>query len=899
MAKAIDLVVAKQALQEVEKLVSILREADDAILNISANARTASQSISGIKTPGGLAQAITENKALTDALKTQMTVIDGVETGLSELAKTRRASTKATVEEKVAIQEANKVATQNARAVSEQVGAYTRLSAQLIVAKREAQNIGAVYGATSKQFITASKNVQILEKELRDIDRALGDNRRNVGNYTGGYNALGASISRLAQELPNAGQSFQIFALSLGNNFAAVQEAITGIIAKNKELKAAGEPTQSVFKQIAGSVFSLNTAFFVGIALFIAYSKEIGEFFSNLTKGAKETNAATQSIKDLNEASVEGRKNAAEELVALKANLAIAKDVNLSYKEREIAVKNLQETYPFYFENLTKEQILAGDTAEAERELAAAILSRAKANAAVNKITENQSALIDLEERRIDVQKRLAQATKDVASAQRVQSQTIGGGTVAGTYDLTTNAINRAASASRELDDINAEIERRTFRINRLTSYALDQKKQSIGLDYQQVKASKELAKEREKIEAITAEGVGTKSLLDDINSLIKLTEELRQANSTTFGEYDQYTKQIEKLQGVIKLITEAPKGDVSGLLRQGEIFEDNKKALQELNIEVEEFIRNISYDFIGNSSLPSLEQFFNGTFDRLVEGTKTLNEATGELVTDYAELFKISFNAIGDVAKDLFSTLSQLSQANFEQEYERLERQKDIAIAFAGESVGAQEEIQRQYDARRRQIAREEAHQKKQTALFEAIVDTASAIVAALPNYALAAAVGVLGAAQIAVIASTPLPAYKHGGVNEKGGLMLVNDAPGSNYRETIVEPDGTIKQPEGRNVVMNAKPGTKIYTPDQWNEYLNGVLQDRGIVPYSLRNFAVRQNEGIDYNKLAGAVVQGVKSMPKGSNFSATVDERGIKYWNNTQNGKTELLNALLRIR
>ena len=67
-------------------------------------------------------------------------------------------------------------------------------------------------------------------------------------------------------------------------------------------------------------------------------------------------------------------------------------------------------------------------------------------------------------------------------------------------------------------------------------------------------------------------------------------------------------------------------------------------------------------------------------------------------------------------------------------------------------------------------------------------------------------------------------IPAFKEGGTHE-GGLMLVNDASGSRFREIIETPDGNLFSPTQRNVVMDAPKGTKIHTQNQWEELQNNM--------------------------------------------------------------------------
>ena len=74
--------------------------------------------------------------------------------------------------------------------------------------------------------------------------------------------------------------------------------------------------------------------------------------------------------------------------------------------------------------------------------------------------------------------------------------------------------------------------------------------------------------------------------------------------------------------------------------------------------------------------------------------------------------------------------------------------------------------------DQKKAQFARNDAKRKRNVALMSAIVDTAAAVVEALPSIPLAVLVGFLGAIQIAQIASTPLPEIPG---REDGGFLDV----------------------------------------------------------------------------------------------------------------------------
>ena len=113
-----------------------------------------------------------------------------------------------------------------------------------------------------------------------------------------------------------------------------------------------------------------------------------------------------------------------------------------------------------------------------------------------------------------------------------------------------------------------------------------------------------------------------------------------------------------------------------------------------------------------------------------------------------------------------------------------RVDREKaekdaaDAAIVLEGEKNEALRLASEELEKKRSAARRTAAKQEKAVALLSAVVNTAAAIVKALPNIILAAAVGILGAAQIAIIAATPLPPLKEGGIVTRPTAVLAGEA-------------------------------------------------------------------------------------------------------------------------
>jgi len=215
----------------------------------------------------------------------------------------------------------------------------------------------------------------------------------------------------------------------------------------------------------------------------------------------------------------------------------------------------------------------------------------------------------------------------------------------------------------------------------------------------------------------------------------------------------------------------------------------------------------------------------------------------------------------------------------------------KDIAIAFAGDSTTAKAEIERQYEEKRKAIQRRQAEAEKRQAMFNIVINTAQAVISTLgqagfAGIPLSLIVGAIGAAQLAMVASQEIPAFAEGGIHD-GGKMLINDAKGSKYQETVVTPDGKIRQYKGRNQVVNAPKGTQIFTPDQWSKQINNLLLKNNISPLE-----TNQTNGINKDDL-----ESVFRKYSGSNeVEININENGFKKMITSNGRNREVLNSRL---
>ena len=841
----VDAIFASEAIAQIQKVKQELALADAELINLSQNAAKASASIRGISSPSGLDKTVTDTTQLNAELERQNKIIQGLETQIKKLSQVRATNNKMSAEEEVNQRILNKNALDQAKAVSSLVGAYDKLSIAHQKAFKNAQNIGAQYGITSDKFLKASEKANKLDAELKTLDATLGKHNRNVGNYASGFNGLGNSINQITRELPAFTFSAQTGFLALSNNIPILTDEIGKLVQKNKDLKASGQETTSVFKQILGSVFSLQTVMGIAILGFTLFGDKIVDFITGAEKSKKVLEAEKKAIEDRSKAMDEARTTLAnyqgDEISRSKILLETAKNLSLSYKEREKAVKELQERYPEYLGGLSKEKILAGETADAEELLNTALVKRGVALAAQQEI---QKVISDS----LKNEKKLADELLNIETKRKEINSKFGSGDV----------FAKEGSESKKMADernlqlgrlfyleqtINEQYTTRKSTIQESLKFYLDQYNQNAKfLDV--VKETNTVTKKSKEEESEAQRGTEKW-----YNQQIAKLKEIQSATADTTKEYKDFTRQIEALEKALELLRNGNKfvkpsiGDTSGeaipstaidtksdadpnewMKQYAEDVENAKKETEALKKATDNFLSSFSSEFLQNSGLGSLETFLDGTFDKLLEGAQTTEEK-----------FAVTFNAIAESAQEAFNLISNASQANFDAEYARLESQKDVALKFAGDSATSKKKIEEDYEKKKKEIANRENKAKQKQAIFNIAIDTAQAVVASLirdPTGITAAIIGALGAAQIAVVAAQKIPQYFDGGVHG-GGLAMINDAGGSNYIETVVTPDGKVQQFKGRDVVTDLPKGTEIFTPEQWQQKeLEYMLNSRGVM-------------------------------------------------------------------
>ena len=318
------------------------------------------------------------------------------EEGLKRLNGTLSTEAEKLAQVRVANAEVSKQLKQQAREVLGLSGAYDKLQQEFNQAKVAAQNLGAQLGVNSNEYKAAAAAALALNNQLKAIDAGVGGFQRNVGNYASGFQ----NFTQVLREMPNFAISATVGVQSLSNN-------IPMLVAELQAARAAGASWGAVMMGLGKQLLGFQTIAILAVTALTMLPSILREMGAEAKKAEDEMRSFFEGI--------------TRETTSLKTLFDVAKDVNQSMEVRKNAVKELRDQYGNYLQNLTDEQILAGNTANKYNELSEAILKSARARAASDQITKLQAQKLINEQKMADAdlaaQERIAALPKKTTMA--------------------------------------------------------------------------------------------------------------------------------------------------------------------------------------------------------------------------------------------------------------------------------------------------------------------------------------------------------------------------------------------------------------------------------------------------------------------------------------------------
>lgn len=236
------------------------------------------------------------------------------------------------------------------------------------------------------------------------------------------------------------------------------------------------------------------------------------------------------------------------------------------------------------------------------------------------------------------------------------------------------------------------------------------------------------------------------------------------------------------------------------------------------------------------------------------------------------------------DTASQIASIIQQFGQQETDREQQRIDEQRaridELREAGAITEKNALAR-QKKLDNEEKALKRKQAERDKAVAIFQAVISTAAGIAKALPNLVLAGIAAALGAAQIALIASKPIPKFGKGKRNTYSGPAEIGETGPELLQsngEMYLAKKSTLVWVGAKDVVYNPKETLAMMGGTNMQPY---ILKDPGTNEYK----SVYTNN-LDYDKL-GKVIS--DNMP---NVGVNIDENGIVHYMKHKNSFTNYL-------
>lgn len=182
-------------------------------------------------------------------------------------------------------------------------GAYQLLQNQYSVAAQRAKDLTVAYGGNSAAAKQATKAAKDMSDKLKEVDNSVGQNQRNVGNYSGVLGMLPGKLGLVAGGFDKANLASMKLAMNpLGMTLLAIAGALSALIGAFKQNGAAVEkmnqlmaPLNIIMKQFTAILGKIVEGLIDGA---LAISKFI-DGISAFLNGQNKANTAVQQAINL------------------------------------------------------------------------------------------------------------------------------------------------------------------------------------------------------------------------------------------------------------------------------------------------------------------------------------------------------------------------------------------------------------------------------------------------------------------------------------------------------------------------------------------------------------------------------------------------------------------------
>lgn len=284
-------------------------------------------------------------------------------------------------------EKAQKAAERAALLAAKEANAYEKLKKEYTATANEAKRLSAQYGVGSAEAKKFNDEAAIMAQRLKEIEAAVGQHQRSVGNYQNATLAL----SQIIREAPAFANSLQTGLMAISNNLPSMVDEF-------KKLKEATGDTKEALKILTGSLFSFGNIMILAFTALQFALPLLQEYFQTTDKSAEATKKYNDSLVQVNQTLAE---NIAKQTIENKQLLMTAANTELAMKTRVDAIDKLRKANEGVLDDMNDEIFLLGKTTEAYERLTKATYARFVAEAYGEKAALAMKKKVELTTERI------------------------------------------------------------------------------------------------------------------------------------------------------------------------------------------------------------------------------------------------------------------------------------------------------------------------------------------------------------------------------------------------------------------------------------------------------------------------------------------------------------------
>lgn len=205
------------------------------------------------------------------------------------------------------------------------------------------------------------------------------------------FNQLNMSIQQVARELPAFSYSISTGFMAISNNLPILADTIAQVRKENAALAASGQQVVPVWRQVAGSLLSWQTALVAGVTALTMYGPEIVGFIRNLFSLSDASNQSRMALEALRNTTQSYGENLLQETNQLRYIYDAIYRTSEGTAARRAAIQTLNDTYKEYMPYLLSERSSLDELASMYDILNTALrnhIALKVRNAQLDKITE-------------------------------------------------------------------------------------------------------------------------------------------------------------------------------------------------------------------------------------------------------------------------------------------------------------------------------------------------------------------------------------------------------------------------------------------------------------------------------------------------------------------------------